>query len=184
MLDLCHALFQPHLLYGLSVWGSTFPYSAQQRLQLIQNNAIRAITGKRKFNHISSSYQDLGVLKISDLCKAEIASLTYKLQNSNLHITFNNKFTKPFIVHKYSIRSNQQLTYYISRFRSVRLQRSFIYSAVKLFIFSFLFSCIFILLSRESDQCAMQARLEVAGHLSITPRWSNTAKCPSQRLNK
>ena len=35
--------------------------------------------------------------------------------------------------------------------------------------------CIFILLSRESDQCAMQARLRVASHLSTTPRWGNLA---------
>ena len=50
--------------------------------------------------------------------------------------------------------------------------------------FLFLFSCIFILLSRESDQCAIRARLGVAGHLSTTPRWGNPAKCLSQRHNK
>ena len=48
----------------------------------------------------------------------------------------------------------------------------------------FSFSCIFILLSRESDQCAIRARLGVAGHLSTTPRWGNPAKCLSQRHNK
>ena len=51
-------------------------------------------------------------------------------------------------------------------------------------LFLFLFSCIFILLSRESDQCAMRARLGVASHLSTTPRWGNPAKCLSQRHNK
>ena len=34
----------------------------------------------------------------------------------------------------------------------------------------FVIICIFILLSRESDQCVMQARLRVSNHLSITPR--------------
>ena len=48
----------------------------------------------------------------------------------------------------------------------------------------YLFSCIFVLLSRESDQCAIRARLGVAGHLSTTPRWGNPAKCLSQRHNK
>ena len=48
----------------------------------------------------------------------------------------------------------------------------------------YLFSCIFILLSRESDQCAIRARLGVAGHLSTTPRWGSPAKCFSQRHNK
>ena len=39
------------------------------------------------------------------------------------------------------------------------------------FAFFLKFSCIFILLSRESDQCAIQARLGVASHLSTTLRW-------------
>ena len=42
-----------------------------------------------------------------------------------------------------------------------------------------LFNCILILLSRDSDQCAVRARLGVAGHLSTTPRWRNPAKCLS-----
>ena len=50
--------------------------------------------------------------------------------------------------------------------------------------FYFFFSRIFILLSRESDQCAIRARLGVASHLSTTPRWGNPAKCLSQRHNK
>ena len=45
-------------------------------------------------------------------------------------------------------------------------------------------ACIFILLSRESDQCAIRARLGVASHLSTTPRWGHPAKCLSQRHNK
>ena len=38
----------------------------------------------------------------------------------------------------------------------------------------FVFSCVFILLSRESDQRAIRARSGVAGHLSTTPRWGTT----------
>ena len=43
----------------------------------------------------------------------------------------------------------------------------------------FLFSCIFILLTRKSDQSAIRVRLGVArlggaGHLSTTPRWGNS----------
>ena len=44
---------------------------------------------------------------------------------------------------------------------------------------TFFFSSIFILLSRESDQCATRARLGVASHLSTTPRWGNPANCLS-----
>ena len=51
-------------------------------------------------------------------------------------------------------------------------------------LFIYLFGSIFILLSRESDQRAIGARLGVAGHLSTTTRWGNPAKCLSQRHNK
>ena len=37
----------------------------------------------------------------------------------------------------------------------------------------FVFSCIFTLLSRKSDQCAIRACFGVAGHLSTAPRWGN-----------
>ena len=47
----------------------------------------------------------------------------------------------------------------------------------KMFGSFYVFSNIFILLSRESDQCAIRARLGVTGHLSTTPRWGNPAKC-------
>ena len=48
----------------------------------------------------------------------------------------------------------------------------------------FFFSCIFILLSRESNQSTIPARLGVAGHLSTTPRWGNPAKYLSHGHNK
>ena len=100
--------------------------------QLIQNKAMRAITGRPKCDHISSSYQDLGVSKIPDLCKVEIASLMHKPQESNFPISFDNKFTKPSHIHRYSTRSNQKLIYYITRFRTARLQKFFRYTEVKL----------------------------------------------------
>ena len=55
------------------------------------------------------------------------------------------------------------------------------------YILFFVFCCIFILLSRESDQCAMRARLGVASHLSLlstTPRWENPATHLSQQNNE
>ena len=39
----------------------------------------------------------------------------------------------------------------------------------------------FILLSRESDQCAIRGRLGVAGHRFTTPRWGGIP--PSAFLN-
>ena len=52
------------------------------------------------------------------------------------------------------------------------------------FCIVFIFSCIFIFLSRESDQSAIRARVGVADHLSTTPKGGNPVKSLSQRHNK
>ena len=69
MVTLYYALIQPHLLHGLAIWGATFPYDAQKQVQVLQNNAIRVIVGSRKYDLATSSYKNLNILKIHDLCK-------------------------------------------------------------------------------------------------------------------
>ena len=51
-----NALIKPHLLYhGLVMWGSTDPCTTQQLLQLLQNNAVRAIPEISRLEHITPS---------------------------------------------------------------------------------------------------------------------------------
>ena len=47
-----------------------------------------------------------------------------------------------------------------------------------------IFNCLFILLSRKSDQSAIRACLRVASRLPSTPRLGNPAKCISKQPNK
>ena len=56
----------------------------------------------------------------------------HKFQNSKLPDTFNNYFTTPSSVHHYSTRSKLQPTFYVPKFRLVRLQKSFKYRDVKI----------------------------------------------------
>ena len=93
LLNLYNALIKRHLLYGLVIWGSTDSCTIQQPLQLLQNNAERAITGISRFEHITPSFRRLDILKIHDLCKIEIALNMHKLKNDKLPDTFQNYFT-------------------------------------------------------------------------------------------
>ena len=95
LLNLYNALIKPHLLYGLVIWGSTDPCTTQQPLQLLQNNAVRAITGISRFEHITPSFRRLDILKSLDLCKIEIALNMHKFKNDKLPDTFQNYFTLP-----------------------------------------------------------------------------------------
>ena len=122
-------VIQPHSLFGLAIWGSTFPCDAQKQLQIRQNNVIRTIVGSGKYDNVTS-YKNFMILKIHDLCKLEIATLMHKYDNSKLSSAFDGQFVKPSNIHCYSTRSNQNHTYYyyIPTFRLVRLQKSFRYT--------------------------------------------------------
>ena len=111
LLNLYNALIKPHLLYGLVIWGSTDLCTIQQPLQLLQNNAVRAITGISRFEHITPSFRRLDILKIHDLCNIEIALNMHEFKNDKLPDTFQNYFTLPSNVHHYSTRSKFQLTF-------------------------------------------------------------------------
>ena len=65
-------------------------------------------------------------------------------------------------------------TRFVERHVSIPVKHSKLRQKIFEFVFFFVFCCIFILLSRESDQCAIRARLGVAGHLSIIPRWGKS----------
>ena len=71
------ALFHPHLLYGLVVWGSTFP-TYMSKLESLQNKAVKIIIGDGTTRESPTSfYGQLKILKLTDLYKFEIATLVY-----------------------------------------------------------------------------------------------------------
>ena len=78
---------------------------------------MRAIVGAKKFDRISSSYKKLGILKIHVLCNFELAKLMFKFHKSYFPTSFNNFFIKASDVHHYAIRSTNDQTYYVSKFR-------------------------------------------------------------------
>ena len=126
------ALIHSNVLYGLSIWGSVAPSSAQRNLQLIQNNAIRAICGSNKFDHVTPLFRKLEILKIHDLCKFEIAKLMFLYTQTRLPLSFKTFFRKSSTVHSYKTRSSDKLFYYTPRFRLVRFQKSFKYRGTKI----------------------------------------------------
>ena len=85
------------------------------QLQLLQNNSIRAIVGLKKSQHITSSYHDLEILKIKDLCYFETVKLMFLYYYSRLPITFDNYFVTSAAVHNFSNKSYHSLKYYIPK---------------------------------------------------------------------
>ena len=126
----------------------------------MQNKILRIISFKclKDHNNMSELYKSENILRTNNIFKIEVAKFMHSYFHQNLPENFANYFCFASNHHNYATRSitNKNL----------------------------LVSSIFILLSRESDQCAIRARLGVASHLSTTPRRGNPAKCLSQRHNK
>ena len=74
LLLLYHALVQPHLVYVLPLWGSTFK-TYLSKLQILQNKALRIITKSDWRTPITSKFRNLKILKIADLYTFELAKL-------------------------------------------------------------------------------------------------------------
>jgi hypothetical protein len=66
LISIINSLVFSKLYYCSTVWGGTFKENIR-KLQLVQNFAARIVSGKRKFDHISSTIKDLGWLSVQDM---------------------------------------------------------------------------------------------------------------------
>ena len=113
---LYYAHFFSHLSYGISIWGSMLNSAQLQKLQSIQNKAVKLILKKGKTNSLSNSnYKREQLLKINGLIKLENCKMGYKLINKQLPIKLTealltNQSNKTLVkAHHYSTRQKSTL---------------------------------------------------------------------------
>lgn len=125
-------MVHPHLLYGISIWGGTFK-TYQNKLNTLQNKAVKIVTGANYYDHATPSYIDLNLLKLPDLYQHEIAKLMFRQTNNNFPLTFSNFFIKTTEVHYKTTRlALNKTSLRIPRYKTAKLQRSFKYQGVKI----------------------------------------------------
>ena len=93
LLLLYSSLIQPHLLYGLLLWGSTFP-SYLTNMKHLQNKALRITSNSNYRASITPTYHKLHISKISDMYKFELAKLTHQHSRNSLPSYFGTFFFK------------------------------------------------------------------------------------------
>ena len=131
-LKLYYSLVHQHLLYGLPVWGSTFP-SNQSKLCTYQNKAVKIIGGGKFKDHATPYYHQFNILKLPDLYKHECAKLVYHFFHNTLPVPLANLFTKTDDISSRMTKSTHKYkqTLYLPLYPTTNLQNTLEYQGVK-----------------------------------------------------
>ena len=123
LLQLYCTLVHPVLLYGITAWGNTFP-TYLQKLQVLQNKAVRLISESHPRDHLTSVYASLKILQVKELLTFELAKFVFCCIANKAPKSFSEYFVRTSEVSCRNTRQSQNKNnLYTQRYRSNRLQR-------------------------------------------------------------
>ena len=124
LLKIYYALIHSHLLYGLIIWGSTFP-TYFQKLITLQNKAVKFICAAKFCDNSSPYYKRLKILKLKDLYKLEVGKFIHSNFKKMLPKNLSNYFILTSQISEKNTRLNEKSkkTLHISFCKTSRLQR-------------------------------------------------------------
>ena len=131
LVDLYFALVHSHFLFGLTIWGSTFP-SYLDELQKFQNKAVRIITNSEIRTPITPEFHKLGILKICDLYTYETAKIMHHHSTQTLPSSLSSLFANISNIHRRNTRSVAHNDLHLPKFSTNRCQNSIRYKGVKI----------------------------------------------------
>ena len=123
LIQMYHALFNSHLQYGILCWGSTFE-TYLNRLQVLQNRAIRNMMRAPRFFRLDNHFLNLRILKVRDLYNLEVAKFMHSHSNKTLPDCFLSFFRESSQNHTHYTRASNDILYNTIRCRTARGQRS------------------------------------------------------------
>ena len=124
LFKLYHTLVHSHLLYGLVVWGNTYP-TYLSKLITLQNKALRIVTKSGWYQNVLPLYQKFNLLNLQNLHKFETAKFIHNQINQRLSANFNNYyFTLAKFSHNRQTRTTASLNLIIPLYKTKRTQQS------------------------------------------------------------
>ena len=99
-----YAIFNSHLTYGCQIWGQ---HQSQllNKIQIIQNKALRIINFKTPREHADPLYSQSSILKINDYIKLLNCIFAYDQHKQNLPEVFKDFLTPVNEIHQHSTRT-------------------------------------------------------------------------------
>ena len=86
------SLLQPHLTYGILVWGNA-KSCFLHKTEVLQKRALRIINCKKFNSHTDPLFKQSGILKLSDLYQLQVLLFMHKYSRDKLPMSFRNIFT-------------------------------------------------------------------------------------------
>ena len=127
---LYYSLVHTHLLYTISLWGSTYP-THLTKLKKLQNKALRIISKTPIKTRITSLYLKFKILKLDDLCHYQMVKTMYQFICDKVPYKLNDYFEYSSKVSTYITRNLSKNNLLLPRFKNSRTQRFVKYVGVK-----------------------------------------------------
>jgi len=127
---LYQTMLEPHLTYGLPIWGNA-NLSTLKKTNVLQKKALRCITNSKFNSHTEPLFKSTELLKLNDLYTLEVSKIMYKYQSKRLPETFNNLYSYNHQVHPGTItRQSHQLHIPKPKNNFVKSQPKYNYPAI------------------------------------------------------
>ena len=107
LLKIYYSQIHSHLLYGLIIWGSTFP-TYLKKLITLQNKAVKFICAAKFCDSSSPYYKRLKILKLTDLYKLEVGKFIHASLKKMLPNNLSNYFILTSQISEKSTRLNKK----------------------------------------------------------------------------
>ena len=124
------ALVLSHVRYCLTVYGNGSENNIQ-RLQKIINFGLRAVSGRRKFDHISDVREELGWLTARQLYELQSLNLLHKICSTGEPLALASQLSANSELRTRSTRRDADLA--LPRVRTATGKRRFLYGVVKMY---------------------------------------------------
>ena len=104
LVNLYYTFVYPYYIYGIQVWGGTYPTNLQ-KLVLLQKKAIRIITCSKYMASTQNLFTQYKLLRFPEIYKYLVGIFVYKFDNMQIPVIFSGFYAKARAVHSHDTRT-------------------------------------------------------------------------------
>ena len=112
-----HGIFSSILLYGSQIWGQSNNYTIN-KLQILQNKALRVINFKHAQSSVTPLYKECKILKLADNIKLQNFLFAYDNLKNNLPSSLKDSLSSVDSIHLHETRSVSYKYYIVPTVRT------------------------------------------------------------------